>query len=245
MFGNDRAEFREEPHMVATAPLTADELDALRRFDTCMIANSVERFNVRLYNTGFTHGAIQCMFPDAPPMVGYAITARLRSGEPPMRGRTFHDRADFWNRILEHPKPRILVLQDMDDPPGRGAFLGDMHAAIIGALGCVGFVTNGAVREMTSVKAMGVQLFSGSVAVSHAYSHIFDVGDPITVDGMDVSPGDILHGDRHGVMTIPREIAAEVPRVATELKGKEQRVIDFCRSSAFSVEKLSEVMKME
>jgi len=101
-------------------------------------------------------------------MVGYAATARLRSGEPPIVGGTYRDQADCWNSILEVPPPRILVLEDMDDPPGRGAFVGDMHAAILKSLGCVGYVTNGAVRELPAVRTMGLQLFAGSVAVSHA-----------------------------------------------------------------------------
>jgi regulator of RNase E activity RraA len=223
--------------------LTAEELDALRQFDTCMVANAVEKFNVRLHNTGFTNASIRCMFTDAPPMVGYAVTARLRSGEPPIAGKTFHDRADFWNRLLTVPPPRVLVLQDMDDPPGRGAFVGDMHAAILKALGCIGYLTNGAVRELPSVRSMGLQLFAGSVAVSHAYAHIFDVGAVVKVGGMELHWGELLHGDRHGVLTIPAEIAAEVPRVAAELQSVEQKVIDFCRSSSFSVAKLSEVMK--
>ena len=77
---------------MALAPLlTEGELDALRRFDTCMVANAIETFHVRLRNAGFTNASIRCMFEDAPPMVGYAATARLRSGEPPMVGNTFHD----------------------------------------------------------------------------------------------------------------------------------------------------------
>jgi len=228
--------------MDAASFLTEEELDALRQFDTCMVANAVETFNLRLRNTGFTHN-IQCMFPDAPPMVGYAFTARLRSGEPPIASHTFHDRGDLWNRIREGPSPRILVLQDMDHPPGRGAFVGDMHAAILKALGCIGYVTNGAVRELPSVRTMGVQLFAGSVAVSHAYAHIFDTGAAIEVGGMEVRPGDLLHGDRHGVVTIPAQIAAAVPDVAAELQRAEQQVIEFCRSSAFSVAKLGEIMK--
>jgi 4-hydroxy-4-methyl-2-oxoglutarate aldolase len=169
---------------MALAPLlTEGELDALRQFDTCMIANAIETFNIRLHNTGFTNASIRCIFRDAPPMVGYAATARLRSGEPPMVGNTFHDRADFWNSILQIPSPRILVLEDKDNPPGRGAFVGDMHAAILKALGCIGYVTNGAVRELAAVRAMGVQLFAGKVAVSHAYAHIFDLGASITVGG--------------------------------------------------------------
>jgi 4-hydroxy-4-methyl-2-oxoglutarate aldolase len=229
---------------MAQAPLlTEGELDALRQFDTCMVANAVETFNVRLHNTGFTNASIHCMFEDAPPMVGYAATARLRSGEPPMVGSTFRDRGNFWNSILEIPSPRILVLEDQDNPPGRGAFVGDMHAAILKALGCIGYLTNGAVRELPAVHEMGVQLFAGSVAVSHAYAHIFDIGSAITVGGMEVSPGDLLHGDRHGVLMIPAKIAAAVPAAAAEIQRAEQKVINFCRSSAFSVAKLGEVMK--
>ena len=229
--------------MVVAPWLTDEEFDALRLFDTCMVANAVETFNVRLHNTGFTDSRIRCMFEDAPPIVGYAVTARLRSGAPPIVGGTFRDRADFWNGILEIPSPRILVLEDQDDPPGRGAFVGDMHAAILKALGCIGYLTNGAVREIPSVRTLGIQLFAGSVAVSHAYAHIFDVGASVNVAGMEVRPGDLLHGDRHGVLTVPTEIAAAVPAVAADLHRREQKVIDFCRSSAFSVEKLSEIVK--
>jgi 4-hydroxy-4-methyl-2-oxoglutarate aldolase len=229
--------------MVVAPLLTDEEFDALRLFDTCMVANAVETFNVRLHNTGFTDSRIRCMFEDAPPIVGYAVTARLRSGAPPIVGSTFRDRADFWNGILEIPSPRILVLEDQDDPPGRGAFVGDMHAAILKALGCIGYLTNGAVREIPSVRTLGIQLFAGSVAVSHAYAHIFDVGASVNVAGMEVRPGDLLHGDRHGVLTVPTEIAAAVPAVAADLHRREQKVIDFCRSSAFSVEKLSEIVK--
>jgi regulator of RNase E activity RraA len=229
--------------MALTARLTAAELNALRQFDTCMIANAVETFNVRLHNTGFTDASIHCMFKDEPPMVGYAVTGRLRSGDPPIVGGTFRDRADFWNSILQVPAPRILVLEDKDNPPGRGAFVGDMHAAILKALGCSGYLTNGAVRELPTVRAMGFQLFAGSVAVSHAYAHIFDVGDAVRVGGMEIRPGDLLHGDRHGVLTIPVDIAVGIPAVAADLKKTEQKVIDLCQSSAFSVTKLSEVMK--
>ncbi|MGA8623020.1 MAG: RraA family protein [Candidatus Sulfotelmatobacter sp.] len=229
---------------MAVAPLLRQEqLDALRQIDTCMVANAVETFNLRLRNTGFTDGSIRCMFPDMPPMVGYAATARLRSGEPPMKGGTFRDRTDFWNSILEVPSPRVLVLEDMDDRPGRGAFIGDVHAAILKALGCVGYVTNGAVRELPSVSRTGIQLFARSIVVSHAYAHIFEIGAPVSVGGMEVRTGDLLHGDRHGVLTLPAGVAAQIPAVAARLKDGERKIIEFCRSNAFSVAKLGEVMK--
>jgi regulator of RNase E activity RraA len=229
--------------MAVESLLTEEDLDALRQFDTCMISNAIETFDARLRNTGFADASIRCMFKDAPPMVGYAATARLRSGEPPVVGSSFRDRADFWKSILEIPAPRILVLEDMDELPGRGAFVGDMHAAILKALGCVGYLTNGAVRELQAVRTMGIQLFAGSVAVSHAYAHIFEFGATVKVGGMEVHPGELLHGDRHGVLTVPKEIAARIPDVAGELQRAEQKVIDFCRSSAFSVGKLGEILK--
>ncbi len=231
--------------MAIESLLTEKDLDALRQFDTCMVSNAIETFGTRLRNTGFADGSIRCMFQDgeAPPMVGYAATARLRSGEPPIVGGSFHDRTAFWNSILEVPAPRILVLEDMDKPPGRGAFLGDMHAAILQALGCIGYLTNGAVRELPAVRTMGVQLFAGSVAVSHAYAHIYDLAATVRVGGMEVHPGDLLHGDRHGVLTVPMEFATKIPDAAARLQRAERTVIDFCRSSAFSVAKLREIMK--
>lgn len=223
--------------------LTEEQLDALRQFDTCMVANAVETFNVRLRNTGFTNSSVHCMFEDAPPMVGYAVTARLQSGEPPIRGGTYHDRSELWNSIREVPAPRILVLEDTDVPCGRGAFVGDVHAAILKALGCIGYVTNGAVRELPAVRAAGIQLFAGSVLVSHAYAHIFDVGATIQIGGMEVRPGALLHGDRHGILDVPFEIAPAIPEVAGALEESEQRLIAFCRSNSFSIEKLSELLK--
>ena len=130
----------------------------------------------------------------------------------------------------------------MDRPPGRGAFVGDMHAAILKALGCIAYVTNGAVRELPSVRAVGLRLFAGNVAVSHAYAHIFDIGAAVTVDGMEVHPGDLVHAGRHGAITIPAEIAKQIPEVAAELREKEKKVIEFCRSGNFSVAKLTDLI---
>jgi regulator of RNase E activity RraA len=104
-------------------------------------------------------------------------------------------------------------------------------------------VTNGAVRELPSVREIGMQLFAGQVAVSRAYAHIFEIGQAITVGGMEVRPGDLLHGNRHGVLTIPMEIASQLPAVTDRLQKAEQKVIDFCRSQDFSIAKLSDLLK--
>jgi 4-hydroxy-4-methyl-2-oxoglutarate aldolase len=229
--------------MPLASPLTKEQLDALRSFDTCTVSNAIETFEVRLRNTGFAAARIRCMFEGFPPMVGYAATARLRTGEPPMSGRTYHDRYDWWNSILQVPAPRIVVMEDLDKPPGVGAFLGDVHAAILKALGCIGYVTDGAVRELPRVREQGFHLFAGNIAVSHAYAHIFDLGSVVRIGGLEVKPGDLLHGDQHGLLSVPNEIAAEIPAVAVRLRQDEQKVIDFCRSNEFSVGKLPQVTK--
>jgi regulator of RNase E activity RraA len=222
--------------------IPVEDFDALRRLDTCTVSNAIETFQLRLRNAGFANSHVRCLSKDLPPMVGYAATARLRTGEPPIAG-SYHDRTDWWNSILRVPAPRIAVLQDLDEPPGVGAFLGDMHAAILRALGCVGYVTNGAVRELPRIRDMGLHLFAGNVAVSHAYAHIFDFGSPVNLGGLEVRPGDLLHGDRHGLLIVPKRIAAEIPAAAAKLQAAEHRVIRLCQSQEFSVEKLRKVLE--
>src|SRR5215469_15570386 len=108
--------------------LSQEQLDSLRRFDTCMVSNAIERFEVRLRNTGFAASNIRCAFEDWPPMVGFAATARLRTADVPIVKGFCHDRTDWWNSILEVPEPRIVVVEDKGNPPGLGAFVGDVHA---------------------------------------------------------------------------------------------------------------------
>ncbi|HEV2383323.1 MAG TPA: RraA family protein [Terriglobia bacterium] len=229
---------------MAFAPaLSERQLDALRRLDTCSVSNAIETFGIRLRNTGFADASIRCIFDDLPPMVGYAATARLRSGSPPMQGGSYHDRTEWWRYVLQVPPPRIIVLEDVDKPPGIGAFLGDVHAAILRALGCVGLVTSGAVRELPAVRKMGFSVFAAKVAVSHAYAHIFDVGSPVEIGGLQIHTGDLLHGDRHGLLTVPKLIAADIPAAADKLRKAEERIITFCESADFSLEKLREVLK--
>lgn len=223
--------------------ISAEQLSALRQLDTCTVSNAIETFEVRLRNTGFASARVRCMFEDFPPMVGYAATARLSTVEPPITGRMYHDRGEWWNSIVQIPAPRIVVIEDVDEPPGVGALLGDVHAAVLLGLGCVGYVTNGAVRELPRVRNLGLQLFAGNVAVSHAYAHIFDFGSAVKVGGLDVRPGDLLHGDQHGLLTIPRNIAGKISDTAIRQLAIEQKIIRFCQSKEFSIEKLREVLK--
>jgi regulator of RNase E activity RraA len=224
--------------------LSKEQLGVLRELDTCTVSNAIETFGVRLRNTGFADASVRCMFEDFPPMVGYAATAHLRSEDAPVEKGRVQDRSEWWKSILQVPEPRIVVLKDMDNPPGRGAFIGDVHSAILQALGCIGVVTDGAVRELPRVREMNFHLFAGNVAVSHAYAHIFHFGVPVTVGGLEVHQGDLLHGDGHGVLSIPRQIAGQVPAVATQLRQKEDQLIAACREGEIPLEKLREIIRI-
>ena len=136
------------------------------------------------------------------------------------------------------PAPRVIVLQDMDARPGRGALFGETHAQIGRALGCIGYVTNGAVRDLPGIGRTGFHLYAGGVAVSHAYAHVVDFGGPVEVGGLRVSPGDLLHGDMHGVVSVPAAIAGDIPKVAAELLAAEGELTQLCQPGHFSMEKL-------
>lgn len=137
----------------------------------------------------------------------------------------------------------MLVIQDCDHRQGVGAFVGEIHANIGMALNCTGCVTNGAVRDLPALEAMGFQLFAGDVSVSHSYAHIIEFGEPVEIGSMKISSGDLLHGDRHGVLCVPTSIAAQIPGMADEIMSEERELIHYCRSSQFSLEGLSALIR--
>jgi 4-hydroxy-4-methyl-2-oxoglutarate aldolase len=219
--------------------LTTVQLGQLQNLTTCVVASAIETFRVRLPNTGFVDSSIRCIFDELPPVAGYAATARIRTANPPMEGHGYsYERTDWWNHILSIPAPRVVVLEDVDDPVGLGAFVGEVNANILLALGCGGLVTNGGVRDLNEVRPSGFQMFAGNVSVSHAYAHIFDFGGPVKVGGLFIRPGDLVHGDRNGVQTIPLEIASRVPSMAQKIMRRRQRLIGLCRSADFSLDVL-------
>jgi len=223
--------------------VTHDQLEAIRRLDACTLSNAIEVFNVRLRNEGFADSSVRCMFPRLPPALGYAVTARIRCSGPPPEGHSYFDRTDWWNYIRTLPEPRITVMEDIGPDIGLGGSVGEVHATILRALGCVGTITNGGVRDLPAVERMEYPLFAGNVAVSRAYVHMVDFGTPVRVGGLSVRPGDLIFGDCHGVLNIPKDIAADLPPVAARLLAQEQRLIDLCRSPDFSVDRLREVIK--
>lgn len=218
--------------------LAPGHLEELHSIGTCVVTSAIETFNVRLPNVGFSNSSIQCMFRERPPTAGYAATARIRTARPPIDGHNYYNHTEWWNHILSIPPPRIVAIEDVDDLPGLGAFVGQVNAEILLALGCTALVTNGAVRDLPEVHSSAFQMFAGNVSVSHAYAHIFDFGGPVEVGGMTIRPGDLLHGDSHGVVSVPMEIAGDIPAIAREILARRQRIVGICRSPEFSTGQL-------
>ena len=218
--------------------LRAELVDAFRRLDTCKVANAIETFDVRLRNEGFADSRIRAVFDDLPPAIGHAVTARIHGSTPPPVGHTYHDRTDWWNYILTVPPPRVVVVEDTDERPGIGSFVGEVHANILKALGCAAYVTNGAVRDLPRVRALGFQFFAPCVAVSHAYVHMIEFGRPVSVGGLTVASGDVVFGDCHGLLNLPEQIVDRIPAAVERMAASERDVIALCQSPGFSVERL-------
>jgi regulator of RNase E activity RraA len=169
-------------------------------------------------------------------MVGYAATATCCAREPPRPDEKL-DMNAYYEHVLAQPKPRVLVAQDLDNPP-LGALFGEVNASIHKALGCVGHVTNGGVRDLDECHRIGFQYFSGCVQVSHAYVRIVDFGEPVKMGGVTVHSGDLIHADRHGVCLIPKSVASELALACRAMEALERPLIELARSKEFTPARL-------
>lgn len=225
--------------MPSAPALDPTVLERLRRYDTPTLANAVETFDIRPRDEGFASIEIRCLFPELGPMVGYAATATIRA-----RGRGHDDQSPLWGHVLSVAAPRVVVVQDLDEPPGHGSLWGEVNANVFKALGAVGAVTNGSVRDLAEVRALGFQFFARGPGVSHAYVRVESAGGEVTVGGLRVRPGDLIHADQHGVLQVPIEIAAELPAAADRVIAREQEFINWLRSPDFDPAKLAEMRRV-
>ncbi len=212
-------------------------IDALKKITSPSVANAIETFNARPRSQGFMSSEIRALFPDLGPLVGYAVTAVIRAEPQPLQGHRASTYG-WWDYVRSIPAPRVIVVHDLDEPRGQGAQWGEVQANIHRALGCVGVVTDGSVRDLDEVRALGFQFAAAHVSVSHAYVHMVDFGLPVKLGGLWVKPGDLIHADQHGVVTIPPEIAERIPEAVAKVEADERTIISLCQSPGFSADQL-------
>jgi regulator of RNase E activity RraA len=210
-----------------SAPLPASVLEALRRYDTPTICNAMEVVAPERRLIGYTTKPLVCPFPDLPPMVGYARTVAIRSviksglsaAEQAAR------RIAYYEYVGTGFGPRISVIQDIDGADvGYGAFWGEVQSNVHKALGCLGVVTNGSIRDIPMI-APGFQMLAGSIVPSHAYVHVVDFGIEVNVHGMAVKSGDLIHADRHGAVVVPIDKIDAMKAALDPLAAREAKII--------------------
>ncbi len=226
------------------APLTEAELAPLRALDTPTICNALEVVAPERRGYGYTVNPLYCAFPNLPPIVGYARTATIRAMRPSgLSDIAARDvRIGYYEYASKDSVPKITVIQDLDGAQaGYGAFWGEVNSNIHKALGSLGVVTDGCIRDLDAIPE-GFQMIAGSVKPSHAFVHIVDFGIQVNVAGMVVAHDDLIHADRHGAVVIPKAVARKVADAPAQIAAKEKIVLDVCKSPDFSFEKLKAAM---
>lgn len=217
--------------------LTPAQLNELRLIDSPTISNAIERFKIRPRLHGFAGWELRCLFPGIGTTLGYAVTCTADS--------TTEGRADdrgllrLWAALEAAPKPVVLVIKDIGPERSRSCHMGEVMATTAKALGAVGCLSDGGLRDVVEVRALGgFQYFCPGLVVSHGNPMIDEVNVAVTLEGMTVAPGDLIHGDANGVLVIPDEVADRVAAEAIRVRADEKAVLDFVRAPGLTVEKL-------
>ena len=219
--------------MSSTTGLSPQTLAALAEYDTPTVCNVIELWDIRPRNTGFMNHTIQACYPKLPPMVGYALTSTFRSMAPPRSGDVYAGMTQQLEAYADLPGPPVIVYQDLDEPTASATF-GEVMCTTYQSFGAVGLITSGAGRDLDQVEALNFPCFTNGTICAHGYCHTLSVNVPVTVGGIAVYPGDLLHADVNGVSTIPHEIASEVPDACKELMAAEDIVLNYVKSGDIS-----------
>lgn len=209
-------------------PLSTTDLELLRQYDTPTICNMIELFQIRPRHTGYLDARIKACYPELPPMVGYAVTATFRAAAPPRQGNVYSSLDRHIAAFADVPAPPVVVFQDLDDPSVAATF-GEVMCTSYQRFGAAGLITSGAARDLDQVRRLRFPCFSNGAICSHGWAHLVDVSVPVSVGGVIIAPGDLLHADANGVTTIPHDIASEVAHGCAEYAAAEQVILDYCK----------------
>ncbi len=210
---------------------TAEDLDALRAWDTPTICNGLEIVEPERRAMGFTVEPMMCVDRKLPPIVGLARTGMIRAKEPP-RGPV-PPRQDWYEYREAKGLPTIVVIQDLDDPPGFGAFWGEVQTAVHAGVGVSGCVTNGSFRDIDML-APGFQIIGGRIGPSHAHVHMVQMKCDVNIFGMLVGHDDVVHADVHGAVIIPARAVRALPKAIDLIARREKVILDRARAHGFN-----------
>lgn len=216
------------------SPLPYSDLLRLKRWNTPTIYNGWEAITGNDRTKGFfNREETRDFMPEMGPMVGYAITVVIEPSNPD------HQRAnaDAWSRYREYVAsvdgPKIVVVQDLDKPEAIGAFWGEVNSSAHKALGCVGTICDGAIRDLDEMKNVGFKALARRLCVGHAFSTPVRWNCEVEVFGVAVKPGNLIHADKHGFLVIPEEDQGRIVEAAAFMDANECRtVIPAARSTA-------------
>ena len=225
--------------------LMTRQFEFLHSIDTPTACNLIEIVTPNRRGFGYTVKHLHCPFPNLPPIVGYAKTVKIKSRDSfnATSSGYMTKRLDYLDYVAAEPRPSISVIEDTDgEHAGYGAFWGEVQTNVHKALGVLGVVTNGSVRDIPMV-AKGFQMLAGSIAPSHAFVHIEEYGTPVNVHGMAVESGDLIHADRHGAVMVPADKIDEMMEALEGLVEREARIIRAANDPGMTVEKIKEAMR--
>lgn len=213
------------------------DLEALGRYDTPTICNALLAVAPEAAGRS-TKATLHCARPGLPPMVGFARTTLYRTMEPGGLDAAEEKAQDlaWFDYVAAGPAPRVLLVQDGDTPhAATNALFGEVMSFMHGALGCIGLVTNGAVRDVAGM-AEGFQVLCGGIAPNRAGFHRVDFGGEVNVAGLYARTDTLVHADVNGAVVVPPALVPQILEAAAKTVAKEQAIIDFCRDPGVTVD---------
>lgn len=224
--------------------LTASQTEFLQSIDTPTVCNLLEIAAPERRGHGYTVRHLHCPFPDLPPMIGFAKTVTMRAKDKVPLGEAgyMQKRLDYLDYVAAEPRPSWVVIEDLDDEVGYGAFWGEVQSNVHKGLGCVGTITNGSIRDIPMIPPV-FQMLAGSIAPSHAYVHVVEYGIDVNIHGMAVKSGDLIHADRHGAVVVPLNTIDAMKAAADGLAKREARIIEAARKPGVTADMIKAAMK--
>ena len=159
--------------------------------------------------------------PQMGPMVGYAVTVVIEPSNPSHVGANPNAWTEYRRYVAGLPGPKIVVVQDLDKPRVIGSFWGEVNANAHRALGCVGTITDGAIRDVDEMTNAGFKALARRFCVGHAHSVPVRWGCEVEVFGRKVQPGQLIHADKHGFLVVPAEDEARLLEAARFMDANE------------------------